>query len=1192
MNHHIRLKVMLIDNYNEEFSSESSDQDYFEMIAERGEKTEVNSVNALFTNKITSKMGACYNYKYEAKKTMKKISPDKKWVYVGASVSILAAIIIFSLICYLIILRRKKVREQKISDLRWSNDMVSENNEYEEHTNKKNTNWVIGKKHSNNEFNSANGISQIEGIEMSERRGKDQVVPHPQLLAQTDSNASTIKQSPSLSNLNQDVDLSSLLTINYNENIGAGNFSYVLKGTLDIGGKDGVNKPLWYDNNINQAFAKGDNDETINQGRKSKDNDGNLMYNGNDSKFVIDVAIKMSLTVGNVYQKHESKEFLEKELEILKAVCGHEHVVYFHGSCIKDNSLCLILEYCSGGDLLKYIQNPQHQSQLSEKQLLKFAYQIADGMYYLAHLGLIHRDLSARNILLKDSDNLIAKIGDFGLSRILEETENVEVQNEYMLRRNAKIPVKWTAIEALNDGVYTEKSDVWAFSVLLFELFSFGQTPYKDMCLLSILPYLNLGKRLHRPSHANDNIWELMEQCWLEDPVNRPSFEKIRANLTKQLEDATEIYGYCLLERKGKIIKVGHIGAINVMPKAEQILEMCRKELWRDGILDDEFDIELVQTKACSDSFEGVALAANMFHVQNVKAFIGPYCNAEMDAVSKMSSYWNVPIIGYMAASNIFSDKNIYKTLARVSIRTTNSLALAVAATIKHYNWRDVLIITNTGVTALERLVAFEENFHLADINIMRKITFDENANAKSLVDAGIMQDIKNYGRIVVCIFSNTRETSKEFMAAVKLANMDFSFVYIFPWLISEAKERAPWIEENGTLNTTIKRMFSSSIIVDDVNSFDEIMINPFKDKLLANHIDVAELDLNNVYGYIHLYDALKLYALIAKQLLNETKNDLTSANNGKLVWNKMRKFSFPGLVSTEGVSAGMVVLDDRAERAAQYGAFYANHEKEDVLKILDMDPVFKSQCDGLKTKTGCYDLKVTDVVTGFWPSRSLSSYSCLIDRNWTVKLTDYGIADYIDKWCKEGFIEEECIKEGENKAAAKQKTYVLYASPESLKQTESNNRRRVDQNWMKTTIARKQSQDVYSLGIIIYEILFRALPFPDSKNLDELCIESKSGNSVTRPTINDKSQIHPDLCALLYDCWNINPEVRPSIRRVKLNTEHYLKVKGSLVDQMMRVMEQYANNLEKLVQERTGMLEEANKRLVFASVRFVNNSF
>jgi class 3 adenylate cyclase len=72
---------------------------------------------------------------------------------------------------------------------------------------------------------------------------------------------------------------------------------------------------------------------------------------------------------------------------------------------------------------------------------------------------------------------------------------------------------------------------------------------------------------------------------------------------------------------------------------------------------------------------------------------------------------------------------------------------------------------------------------------------------------------------------------------------------------------------------------------------------------------------------------------------------------------------------------------------------------------------------------------------------------------------------------------------------------------------------------------------------------------------------------------------VHPDIAALLQDCWSSNPEIRPSIRRVRLNTENYLKVKGSLVDQMIRMMEQYANNLEKLVKERTRLLEEANER-------------
>ncbi|GMT22512.1 hypothetical protein PFISCL1PPCAC_13809, partial [Pristionchus fissidentatus] len=125
----------------------------------------------------------------------------------------------------------------------------------------------------------------------------------------------------------------------------------------------------------------------------------------------------------------------------------------------------------------------------------------------------------------------------------------------------------------------------------------------------------------------------------------------------------------------------------------------------------------------------------------------------------------------------------------------------------------------------------------------------------------------------------------------------------------------------------------------------------------------------------------------------------------------------------------------------------------------------------------------------------------------------------------------------------------------------------------------RRQLGDVYAFGMIMYEIIFRALPFPDSQDITELIDAVKDGNRVIKPTIQDHKVIHVDLESLIQDCWNGKPEMRPSLRRIKLNVETFLKVKGSLVDQMMRMMEQYANNLEKLVQERTGMLEDANIR-------------
>jgi guanylate cyclase len=81
-----------------------------------------------------------------------------------------------------------------------------------------------------------------------------------------------------------------------------------------------------------------------------------------------------------------------------------------------------------------------------------------------------------------------------------------------------------------------------------------------------------------------------------------------------------------------------------------------------------------------------------------------------------------------------------------------------------------------------------------------------------------------------------------------------------------------------------------------------------------------------------------------------------------------------------------------------------------------------------------------------------------------------------------------------------------------------------------------------------MYEIIFRALPFAEGTDLNGLVDAVADGTRHIRPQIQDEMKLHPDLVALLIDCWSQNPEIRPSIRRVRLNTEMILKIKGSLV--------------------------------------------
>uniref|UniRef100_A0A8R1EG63 ANF_receptor domain-containing protein n=1 Tax=Caenorhabditis japonica TaxID=281687 RepID=A0A8R1EG63_CAEJA len=147
-----------------------------------------------------------------------------------------------------------------------------------------------------------------------------------------------------------------------------------------------------------------------------------------------------------------------------------------------------------------------------------------------------------------------------------------------------------------------------------------------------------------------------------------------------------------------------------------------------------------------------------MYHVQGVRAFIGPYCNAELDAVAKMATFWNIPIVGYMASSNSFADKTVFKTLARVSLRTTNSLAEAAAALVKHYGWNKVAIATNTGALAFERVQSFEEVFHTRGVTLVKKIMLDEYTNAKAIMSSGVLQELANSARgMFICIVSWNR---------------------------------------------------------------------------------------------------------------------------------------------------------------------------------------------------------------------------------------------------------------------------------------------------------------------------------------------------------------------------------------------------------------------------------------------------
>uniref|UniRef100_A0A8C2IPE2 receptor protein-tyrosine kinase n=1 Tax=Cyprinus carpio TaxID=7962 RepID=A0A8C2IPE2_CYPCA len=232
------------------------------------------------------------------------------------------------------------------------------------------------------------------------------------------------------------------------------------------------------------------------------------------------VAIK---TLKPGYTEKQRQDFLS-EASIMGQF-SHKNIIRLEGVVTKFKDAMIITEYMENGALDQYLRD--HDGDFSSYQLVGMLSGIAAGMKYLSDMNYVHRDLAARNVLV--NGNLECKVSDFGLSRVLEDYP----EGTYTTT-GGKIPIRWTAPEAIAYRKFTSASDVWSFGIVMWEVMSFGERPYWDMSNHEVMKSINEGFRLPAPMGCPSAVNQLMLQCWLQDRSKRPRFVDI-VNLLEKL---------------------------------------------------------------------------------------------------------------------------------------------------------------------------------------------------------------------------------------------------------------------------------------------------------------------------------------------------------------------------------------------------------------------------------------------------------------------------------------------------------------------------------------------------------------------------------------------------------------------------------------------------------------------------------
>uniref|UniRef100_A0A3Q4GA01 Ephrin type-A receptor 6 n=1 Tax=Neolamprologus brichardi TaxID=32507 RepID=A0A3Q4GA01_NEOBR len=253
----------------------------------------------------------------------------------------------------------------------------------------------------------------------------------------------------------------------------------------------------------------------------------------------IAVAIK---TLKGGYVERQRWDFL-REASIMGQF-DHPNIIRLEGVVTKSRPVMIVVEYMENGSLDSFLR--QHDGHFTVIQLVGMLRGIASGMKYLSDMGYVHRDLAARNILV--NSNLVCKVSDFGLSRVLEDDPEAAYTTT-----GGKIPIRWTAPEAISYRKFSSASDAWSYGIVMWEVMSYGERPYWEMSNQDVILSIEEGYRLPAPMGCPVALHQLMLHCWQKERNHRPKFTDIVSFLDKLIRNpSTVLKNFFLPESPGE----------------------------------------------------------------------------------------------------------------------------------------------------------------------------------------------------------------------------------------------------------------------------------------------------------------------------------------------------------------------------------------------------------------------------------------------------------------------------------------------------------------------------------------------------------------------------------------------------------------------------------------------------------------